>query len=56
MVGAAGLLHRRGGRAVVAVPVGVAGGVGLQNSRAVGPPPRGFSSYVLRLAMFCVCT
>ena len=29
-VGAAGVLHRRGGRAAVAVSVGVAGGVPLQ--------------------------
>jgi len=35
-VDAAGVLHRRGGREVVAVSVGVAGGVPLQNSRAVG--------------------
>jgi hypothetical protein len=35
-VGAATVLHRRGGRAAVAVSVGVGGGVPLQNSRAVG--------------------
>ena len=32
-VGAAGVLHRQGGRAAVAVSVGVAGGVPLEQSR-----------------------
>ena len=39
-VGAAGVLHRRGGRAAVAVRVGVAGGVQKQQSRRLQLEPR----------------
>jgi hypothetical protein len=34
-IGAAGVLHRRGGRAAVAVPTGVAGGVPQQQHNRV---------------------
>ena len=40
MVGAATVLHRRGGRAAVAVTVGVAGGVPLGKSRGRTGTPR----------------
>ena len=42
-IGAVGVLHRRGGRAAVAVSVGMAVGVPLRTRRAVGHAAPGFS-------------